>query len=128
MRKKNCAAIALATVLWLMPEVFAEAGKKLNVTEIPFNRTLPHAFYDQAVASIAGIYTSGQVLMAERLGYIGDFVYALVAYRKEANDPQAYLDVVAVSGTRAWRLQGTFPADKIHRIHTVALDRIQQLR
>ena len=38
------------------------------------------------------------------------------------------LDAVAANGTRAWCLEGPFPAEELHRIHPTVLDRIQQLR
>ena len=126
-RKKH-AALVLAIVLWVIPTASADAGEELSVTEIPFNRALPHAFHDQAVASIAGIYPDGEVLVSERFGYVGDFVYALVAYRKEANAPEAYLDAVAVRDMRAWRLQGASPVDELCRMQRAVLERIEQLR
>ena len=112
----------------MLAAAHAVASEELSITEIPYSRVLPHAFHGQALASIAGIYPDGQVLEAERLAYLGDYIYALVAYRKEANAPEAHLDVIAVSGQRAWRLQGTCPMDELARMKRAVLKRIGQLR
>ncbi len=122
------AALTLAIILWVISATYALASEELSVTEISFNRALPHAFHDQAIASIAEIYPNGEVLVAERIAYVGNFIYALVAYRKDSTASEAYVDAVAVIDMRAWRLQGAFPVGELDRMRRDVLERIEQLR
>ena len=97
----HTAASVVWALCWLSTAAAAAPARELQVAEIPFHRAFPHAFHDQAVASVASLYPKGRLLMAKRLGHVGDFVYALVVYQKRSDDRLAILEAVATRGTHA---------------------------
>ena len=97
--------ICSATAADVSRQLLLENGITLQITEIEYSRILPHAFYDQAMASIANIYPNSQIIAKRRLGLLGknkQSLYSMVCY-KESKD----LDEVTISGvitlnTQAW--------------------------
>ena len=60
-----------------------ENGVELQIKQIQFSRILPHAYYDQAIASIPGVYPDSQIMAKRRLGYLTknpSAVYSMVCY------------------------------------------------
>ena len=59
-----------------------ENGVVLHIKEIAFSRILPHAYYDQAISSIPGVYPDSQIIAKRRFGYAGKnppVVYSMVS-------------------------------------------------
>ena len=68
-----------------------ENGQELNIKHMSPSRILPHAYYDQAVASIPGVYPNSQIIAKRRLGYLGknpSFLYSMVSYKKSKDLPE----------------------------------------
>lgn len=82
-----------------------ENAQKLEIKEITFSRFLPHAFYDQALASIPGIYPDSVILAKRRVGTFGhntSTLYSVVCYKDSKE-----LDIVTIAGvitheSKAW--------------------------
>ena len=52
-------------------KVLLENGLELQIKEIQPSRILPQAFYDQAMASIPGVYPNSKIIAKSRMGYLG---------------------------------------------------------
>jgi hypothetical protein len=98
-----------ATLACHAGEIRLDNGTILTVTEIEAHRFLPHAFYDQAVASLARLYPDHVMLAQERTGRIGEVNYALVCYRIDRLSEHAVIQALAVREKRAWRLEADTP-------------------
>jgi hypothetical protein len=82
-----------------------ENGVELNIKEIQFSRILPHAYYDQALASIPGVYPDSEIMAKRRLGYLGKTtpaVYSVVCYKKSKNQKVVTISGVVTSKNKAW--------------------------
>ncbi len=82
-----------------------ENGQELNIKHMSPSRILPHAYYDQAVASIPGVYPNSQIIAKRRLGYLGknpSFLYSMVSYKKSKDLPEVTISGVVVNKNRAW--------------------------
>ena len=82
-----------------------ENGVELNIKEIRFSRILPHAYYDQAIASIPGVYPYSQIIAKRRLGYLGKSkpaVYSIVCYKKSKDLKEVTISGVVTSKNKAW--------------------------
>jgi hypothetical protein len=82
-----------------------ENGVELHIKEIAFSRILPHAYYDQAIASIPGVYPDSQIIAKRRLGYLGKntpAVYSMVCYKKSKNLKEVTISGVVTSKNKAW--------------------------
>ncbi len=75
----------------------------LQTSEIPFNRTLPHSFHDQAMASVKELYADPEIIDHIRLGEMSDTQYALVTYRQKAGSFLIHIDGVATRHQKAFR-------------------------
>jgi hypothetical protein len=75
----------------------------LQTSEIPFNRTLPHSFHDQAMASVKELYADPEIIDHMRLGQMNDTQYALVTYREKAASFLIHIDGVATRHQKAFR-------------------------
>lgn len=80
-------------------------GDTLTVTEIRSNRTLPHSFYDQAMASLPQLYPHHRLLAGRRAGEVGDVAYSLICYRESPSNAKVVIQAVAVHGKRAWNIE-----------------------
>ena len=85
-----------------------ENGVELHIKEIAFSRILPHAYYDQAIASIPGVYPDSQIMAKRRLGYLTKnppAVYAMVCYKKSKNRKEVTISGVVTSKNKAWSFE-----------------------
>ena len=55
-----------------------ETGVELHIKEIPFSRILPTAYYDQAMASIPGVYPGSEIVAKRRYGRFGTDLAAII--------------------------------------------------
>jgi hypothetical protein len=82
-----------------------ENGVELQIKEMRFSRILPHAYYDQAIASIPGVYPNSQIIAKRRLGYLGKntpAVYSMVCYKKSKDLAEVTISDVVTSKNKAW--------------------------
>ena len=82
-----------------------ENGAVLHIKQIQFSRILPHAYYDQAIASIPGVYPDSQIMAKRRLGYLTknpSAVYSMVCYKKSKNQKEVTISGVVTSENKAW--------------------------
>ena len=100
--------IGLALLLYPLEsaaeEVVLDNGDTLNVEDTPYNRRLPYAFYDQAMASLAQLFPRQVLLAARRSGAIGDVRFSLVCYRESPSSDDAIIQAIAVRQDRAWNI------------------------
>jgi hypothetical protein len=64
----------------------------LHSTEIPFHRGLPHAYYDQAVASIEALHPGHEALVHVRFIEVGNRTVSVYAYSQIAGDEHVHVD------------------------------------
>jgi hypothetical protein len=82
-----------------------ENGVGLQIKEIQPSRILPYAYYDQALASIPGVYPGSQIIAKRRLGYLGKItpvVYSIVCYKKSKDLKEVTISGVVTSKNKAW--------------------------
>ena len=82
-----------------------ENGVALHIKEIAFSRILPHAYYDQAMSSIPGVYPDSQIIAKRRLGYLAKnpaAVYSMVCYKKSKDQPEVTVSGVVTGKNKAW--------------------------
>ena len=82
-----------------------ENGAELHIKQIQFSRILPHAYYDQAMSSIPGVYPDSQIIAKRRLGYLTknpSAVYSMVCYKKSKNQKEVTISGVVTSENKAW--------------------------
>ena len=85
--------------------VLLENGVELHIKGIRFSRILPHAYYDQAIASIPGVYPHSQIIAKRRLGYLGKItpaVFSIVCYKKLKDLKEITISGVVTSKNKAW--------------------------
>jgi hypothetical protein len=85
--------------------VSLENGVELHIKEIQPSRILPYAYYDQALASIPGVYPDSQIIAKRRLGYLGKItpaVYSIVCYKKSKDLKEVKISGVVTSKNKAW--------------------------
>lgn len=69
------------------------------------SRILPHAYYDQAMASIPGVYPNSQIIAKRRLGYLGknpSTLYSMVSYKESIDLAEVTISSVVVCQDKAW--------------------------
>ena len=96
---------ALAASEMKVRNVPLDNGVALRIKEIRFSRILPHAYYDQAIASIPGVYPDSQIIAKRRLGYLGKntpAVYSMVCYQKSKDLKEVTISGVVTSKNKAW--------------------------
>ena len=82
-----------------------ENGVELQIKQIQFSRILPHAYYDQAISSIPGVYPDSQIMAKRRLGYLAKnpaAVYSMVCYKKSKDHKEVTISGVVTSKNKAW--------------------------
>ena len=101
--------IFLTTAAWAsemkVKTVPLENGVELHIKQIQFSRILPHAYYDQAISSIPGVYPESQIIAKRRLGYLTknpSAVYSVVCYKKSKNQKEVTISGVVTSKNKAW--------------------------
>jgi hypothetical protein len=90
-------------------KVLLENDIVLNVEKIGINRSLPHAYYDQAKSSIATIYPKSVYLAKRRFGKLGAVQYSIICYKENRKSREIRVSGVAVSGNTAWSFETTVP-------------------
>jgi ABC-2 type transport system ATP-binding protein len=88
------------------------AELSVRVRPIRSNRTLPHAFYDQAVESVSALNPGAVFLERERAGQHGPLLYAVVAWKASPDADRVEIDAVVVSGLHAWSVEIGTPASR----------------
>lgn len=86
-------------------KVLLENGHELYIKEILPSRILPHAFYDQAISSIPGVYPNSKIIAKRRLGYLvknTSTFYSMVCYKKSKNHEDVTISGVVTSKDTAW--------------------------
>jgi len=82
-----------------------ENGVELHIKEILPSRILPHAFYDQAMASIPGVYPNSQIIAKRRVGYLGKntpSLYSMVCYKESKDQEEVTISGVVTDKNKAW--------------------------
>lgn len=82
-----------------------ENGYDLRVKEIQFSRILPHAYYDQAMSSIPGVFPNSQIIAKRRLGQLGKVsssFYSLVCYKKLKEFDEVTISGIVTNSKKAW--------------------------
>jgi hypothetical protein len=85
--------------------VLLENGLALHVKQILPSRILPHAFYDQALASIPGVYPNSQIIAKRRVGYLGKHtrsLYSIVCYKESKDLEEVTISGVVIFENKAW--------------------------
>ena len=80
-------------------------GVELHIRQIQFSRILPHAYYDQAIASIPRVYPDSQIIAKRRQGYLAKnpaAVYSMVCYKKSKNQTEVTVSGVVTVKNKAW--------------------------
>ena len=82
-----------------------ENGQELHVKQILPSRILPHAYYNQAMASIPGVYPNSQIIAKRRIGYLGKnsaVLYSLVCYQESKDRKEVTISGIVINKERAW--------------------------
>ena len=82
-----------------------ENGYELHIKEIQYSRILPHAYYDQAISSIPGVYPDSQIIGKRRLGRFrkdSSSFYSLVCYKKLKDQVEVTISGVVTSKSNSW--------------------------
>ncbi len=86
-----------------------QTGVELRIEEIAGSRILPHAYHDQAVSSIPGVYPGSQILAKSRYFRLGKGANAsfnsIVCYKQQSSEAAVTITGVSTVGTRAWRFE-----------------------
>lgn len=86
-------------------KVLLENNFELHVKEILPSRILPHAFYDQAMTSIPGVYPNSQIIAKRRVGYLGkntSSLYSMVCYKESKDIGEVTISGVITNKNKAW--------------------------
>ena len=86
-------------------KIALEDGVELRIEEILDSRILPHAYYDQAISSIPGVYPDSKIIAKRRLGYLTknpSAVYSMVCYKKSKDQKEVTISGVVTSKNKAW--------------------------
>lgn len=97
-------------------------GVGLQIKQIQFSRILPHAYHDQAIASIPGVYPDSHIIAKRRLGYLGKnvtAVYSIVCYKKSKDLKEVTISGVVTSKNKAWSFDAL--ADEAASVDTLIL-------
>jgi hypothetical protein len=92
-----------------LARITLDGGITLNVSKFISNRSLPHAFYDQAMSSIPLLYPDYMIYAKRRQGKLGKLDYSLICYKQTRKSAQVTISGAAVSGTDAWSFETTVP-------------------
>lgn len=115
-------AVAAATV-----KVPLESGREMVVTTIPYSRLLPHAYYDQAMASLPALHPDLEVLVKRRFGLVGEVAYCLIVYKTEAGSEEIVFDGAVQRGSRAWQIRLLSPDKELANTLMEVLELISRL-
>jgi hypothetical protein len=84
-----------------------ETGVELRIEEILNSRILPHAYYDQAMSSIPGVYPESEIIAKRRVFQLGRRDSAsfnsIICYKKDSNKAKVTITGVSTSRGKAWQ-------------------------
>lgn len=103
-------------------KVSLENGQELRIKQIPPSRILPHAYYDQAMASIPGVYPNSQMIVKRRVGYLGKntaVLYSMVCYKESKELAEVTIGGVVANKNNAWSFDAR--VDESSFVDTLAL-------
>ena len=103
-------------------QVRLENGQELRIEHMSPSRILPHAYYDQAMASIPGVYPNSQIIAKRRLGYLGknlSTLYSMVSYKASKDLAEVTISGVVVNKNKAWSVDAK--VDESAFVDTLAL-------
>ena len=108
-------------------EISIDDNNVLTVIEIAGSRLLPHAYYDQAIASIPALYPEHEFLAKRRFAYIGKVAYSIVCYKKDKDDNIVIISGTAVLNTEAWSFQAEVPEPVFGDALIIVLETISKI-
>lgn len=82
-----------------------ENGYELYIKHILPSRILPHAYYDQAMASIPGVYPNAQIIAKRRMGTLRrktPVLYSMVCYKESKDLEEVTISGVVINKSNAW--------------------------
>ena len=88
-----------------------ENGVELTIQESPYNRRLPHSYYDQAMESIAQLHPGHEVVVGRRFGTLGETEYSLLGYKRSGESGTVEVGGIFVAGQASWRFDSRVPVD-----------------
>jgi hypothetical protein len=84
-----------------------ETGVELRIEEILDSRILPHAYYDQAISSIPGVYPKSKIIAKRRVFQLGKGDSAssnsIICYKKDSKKEEVTISGVSISSGKAWQ-------------------------
>jgi hypothetical protein len=84
-----------------------ETGVELRIEEILDSRILPHAYYDQAMSSIPGVYPESKIIAKRRVFQLGKGDSAsfnsIICYKKDSKKEGVTITGVSISNGKAWQ-------------------------
>lgn len=86
-------------------KITAEEGIVLSVKKFKSNRSLPHAFYDQAVSSIPKLYPEHIYFAKRRYGHLGKMQYSIICYKETEKTSKVLIMGTAILRNDAWSFE-----------------------
>jgi hypothetical protein len=90
-------------------KIALEDGLELRIEEILDSRILPHAYYDQAISSIPGIYPESKIIAKRRLFWLGKgdsaSTNSIICYKKDSKKEKVTISGVSTSKGKAWHFE-----------------------
>lgn len=109
-------------------KITIEEGIVLKVKKHRSNRSLPHAFYDQATASVPMLYPEHIFLAKRRYGRLGEMEYSIVCYKETGKRTEVLITGIAVSNNDAWSFETLVPESSFgDKLLLIVLEAIEKL-
>lgn len=108
-------------------KITIEKGIVLRLTKFEDNRSLPHSYYDQAVASIPNIYPEYIFFAKRRYGKLGKTQYSIVCYKENKKTLSVTISGIAVLNNEAWHFETNLPEDSFGDFLLIVLEAIENL-
>lgn len=108
-------------------EIQLDNGGTVTVSNAQYSRSLPHAFYDQALASLSHLFPAHVLLAGRRSDVLGEVAYSLVCYRETPSSDRVIVQGVAVHSDRAWNIKAYTPVSSYEITLGQVLEQIEKL-
>ena len=108
-------------------KVTLEKGIVLSVKKMDSNRSLPHAYYDQAISSIHNIYPEHKFLAKRRYGKLGKIQYSIVCYKENMKSSIVTTSGTAIYKNKAWFFEAHVPNDAFGENLLIVLEAVESL-
>ena len=108
-------------------KVTLEKGIVLSVKKKDSNRSLPHAYYDQAISSIQNIYPKHELLAKRRFGKIGKIQYSIICYKENMKSGIVDVSGNAVYKNKAWYFETHIPSASFGEDLLIVLEAVESL-